>query len=193
MHQCMVRLNKQRLEKPGRGKQNMKTNKKSVIAIIGGCCLITLLSGCASVLCGPQQKVTINSRPAGAEVIIYNARGDIVAEQTTPCVTKLDRRSPDYMESANYVVLIRKEGYAPVQIPLSGTVNRAYLANILFGGLGLIVDPVTGSMWTLSPAAVNANFTSESASSFTHSGGLMVCLKEEVPQELVGYLEPVQK
>jgi hypothetical protein len=171
----------------------MKTNKKSVIAILSGCCLITLLSGCASVLCGPQQQVSINSRPAGAEVIIYNARGDIVAERTTPCVAKLDRRSPDYMESANYVVLIRKEGYAPVQIPLSGVVNRAYFANIIFGGLGLIIDPATGSMWTLSPSAVNANFASESAMNFTHSEGLMVVLKEELPQELVGYLEPVQK
>ena len=171
----------------------MKTNKKSVIAILSGCCLITLLSGCASVLCGPQQKVAFNSRPSGAEVIIYNSRGEIVAERTTPCVAKLDRRSPDYLESANYVVLIRKEGFAPVQIPLNGTVNRAFFANALNGGLGMIIDPVTGSMWTLSPAAVDANFTSETAMSFSHDGGLMVALKEEVPQELVGYLEPVQK
>jgi hypothetical protein len=171
----------------------MKINKTSVITLIGGCCLITLLSGCASVLCGPQQKVAIDSRPNGADVVVYNTRGEVVAQNTTPCTIKLDRRSPDYVESANYVVLIKKEGFAPAQVPLSGTVNRAYFANILFGGLGLAIDPMTGSMWTLSPAAVDANFGSENAAKFSHDDGLMVSLKEEASDELVGYLEPVQK
>lgn len=171
----------------------MKINKTSIIRLISGCCLITLLSGCASVLCGPQQKVSINSRPTGAEVVIYNARGDIVAQNATPCTVKLDRRNPDYVEGATYVILIRKEGYAPVQVPLSGIVNRAYFANVLNAGVGLVVDPMTGSMWTLSPDAVNANFGGETASKYTHENGLMVCLKEEVPQELIGYLEPVEK
>ena len=170
----------------------MKINTKSVIKLISGCCLIMLLSGCASVICGPQQKVKINSRPNGAEVVIYDSNGQVVAENTTPCVAKLNRRAPDYLEAASYVILVKKEGFAPVQIPLSGTVNRAYFANVLNAGLGLIVDPLTGSMWTLSPDAVSANFASESAMSFNHEGGLMIALKEEVPQELVGYLEPVE-
>jgi len=29
-------------------------------------------------------------------------------------------------------------------------VNRAYYANIMFGLVGLGIDPLTGSMWTLS-------------------------------------------
>src|SRR5438876_9366776 len=166
---------------------------KSVITLLSGCCLITLLSGCASVLCGPKQSVAINSKPVGADVQIYNANGEIIFHKTTPCVAKLDRRAPELLESATYVILVKKEGYAPVQVPLMGTVNRAYFANILFGGLGLAIDPMTGSMWTLSPAGIDPTLAEQTAALFSHEDGLMIALKEQVPQELVGYLQPVQK
>jgi hypothetical protein len=165
---------------------------KSIITIIGSCCLLTLFTGCASMICGPQQSVSINTRPNHSEVMIYDSRGEIIYKNTTPCVAKLDRRSPDYLESASYVILVKREGYAPVQIPLSGSVNRAYLANILFGGLGLIIDPLTGSMWTLSPSNIDPKLAPDNTAFFSHDQGLMICLKEEVPQELVSYLEPVK-
>jgi hypothetical protein len=165
---------------------------KSIMKFVGGCCLLSLLTGCASILCGPHQEVAIDSRPGGAEVLVYDSRGEVVLQKTTPCVAKLDRRAHDFLESANYVVLIRKEGYAPVQVPLTGIVNRAYFANILFGGVGLIVDPVTGSMWTLSPNAVNPRLLTENAAFFDRKDGLLICLKEQVPQDLVPYLEKVQ-
>ncbi len=167
-------------------------SKKSIVRLIGCCCVVALLSGCASFICGPQQTVAIDSRPAGAEVLVYDSRGEVVLKNTTPCVATLIRRSHDYLASADYIVLVRKEGYAPVQVPLSGKVNRAYFANILFGGLGLIVDPITGSMWTLSPDGVDVGLVSEHAAFFNHPDGLLICLKEQVPQDLLPYLKPVQ-
>src|SRR5258708_22271005 len=112
---------------------------KSLVRIICCCSVIGLLSGCASIICGPKQAVSIQSKPPGAEVLVYDSRGEVIFHEKTPCVAKLDRRAHELVAAANYVVLIRKEGFAPMQFPLTGLVNRAYYANIMFGGIGLIV------------------------------------------------------
>jgi hypothetical protein len=161
---------------------------KSLAMTLGACSMALLFTGCASVLCGPTQSVAINSRPPGAEVLVYDSQGEIVLEETTPCVAELKRRNQNF-ESAGYVVLVRKPGYEPVQVPLTGQLNRAYLANILFGGIGLIVDPLTGSMWTLSPDNVDSTLVNQHAAFFKE--GLLICLEEEVPQDLVSHLKPL--
>ena len=149
---------------------------KSLLKLLGCCSLIALLSGCASVICGPKQAVTIDSKPHGAEVLVYDSHCDVIFQKTTPCTAKLPRRTPDY-DAANYVILIKKEGYAPVQIPLTGQVNKAYFANILFGGLGMAIDPITGGMWTLSPDSVDSSSVTENAA--TDKPGFLVSLKQE--------------
>ncbi len=151
---------------------------KSVLTLIGSCCLIVLLTGCASVICGPKQAVAIDSKPHGAEVLIYDSHCDVVFHKNTPCVANLSRRTDDYTK-ANYVVLIKKEGFAPVQIPLTGEVNKAFFGNLLFGGLGMAVDPFTGAMWTLTPDTLDPQVADENAAFFSNpSGGYLVTLKE---------------
>ena len=156
---------------------------------MGGCGAIALLGGCASVMCGPRQAIAIDSKPKGAEVMVYDSTGAIVFHKNTPCVANLNRRDADY-GSANYVILIRKGGYDDVQVPLNGCVNKAFYANLIFGGLGMIVDPITGGMWTLCPNGVDAKLVQENAD-FFHHDGLLICLKEQVPQELQALLQPV--
>src|SRR6266404_5914218 len=158
---------------------------KSVIMLLGGCCLITLLSGCSSIMCGPKQNVSITSRPLGAEVLVYNSRAEIIYKGTTPCVAKLDRRSPDYVAGARYAFVIKKEGYSPVLMPMVGSVNRAYFANIMNGGLGYAIDPMTGSMWTLSPEGADPTLVSEHTSFFGDKRCYMVSLKEEGAEAVV--------
>ena len=151
---------------------------KPVLTLIGSCCLLALLTGCASVICGPKQAVAIDSKPHGAEVLIYDSHCDVVFHQTTPCVANLPRRSDTYT-SANYVVLVKKEGFAPVQIPLTGQVNRAFFGNLLLGGIGMAVDPFTGAMWTLTPDSLDPQVADETAAFFSNpSGGYLVSLKE---------------
>src|SRR5437899_3345834 len=120
---------------------------KTILRLIAGCGAITLLGGCASVICGPRQAVSINSKPLGAEVMVYDSTGEIVFHKNTPCVAKLSRRDADY-GSANYVILVRKEGFDDVQVPLNGCVNKAFFANLIFGGVGMIVDPITRARCT---------------------------------------------
>lgn len=163
---------------------------KSMWVLLGCCTIVSLITGCGSIMCGRQQNVVLDSRPTGAEVLVYDARGEIIFQKTTPCVASLPRRDPDNMEAAHYVVLVRKEGYAPMQFPLAGSMNWAYLANILNGGIGYAVDPMTGGMWTLTPGDVDAKLVSEHAA-FFNKKGVTICLKEEVPQALAAYLRPV--
>jgi hypothetical protein len=40
--------------------------------------------------------------------------------------------------------------------------NAWYLGNIIFGGLiGIVIDPITGAIYELSPDQVNAHFNKE--------------------------------
>lgn len=136
----------------------MKLNK-SAFALLGSCAIITLLSGCSTILCGPKQSVSINSKPAGAEVIVSDSHGVIVFQKTTPCLASLVPNKPD-SERANYIVLIKKEGYAPV-------------------GVGLMIDPLTGPMWSLSPKGLDPKLIDQNAAVFHSENDLTICLKEQ--------------
>jgi hypothetical protein len=168
----------------------MKLNK-SVLTLLGSCALITLLTGCASMICGPRQSISISSKPAGAEVLVYDPHGEIVFQNTTPCVASLIRSTPE-VERANYIILIRKEGYAPVQIPLTSRINKAYLANVLNGGIGLIVDSFAGTMWTLSAEGLDPKLVDQSAAIVHEDNDLMISLRQQVAGGLLAHLEPVQ-
>ena len=55
-----------------------------------------------------------------------------------------------------YKVTLDKSGYEKVEVELVGKVNRAYLANVMNAGIGMItVDPYTGAKWTLTPMEIN--------------------------------------
>ena len=151
---------------------------QSTVRMVACCALTALVSGCGSLMCSPRQAVTFDSRPTGAEILVYNSRGEIVFNKTTPCVATLDRRERDFAEGARYVVLVRREGCVPVQFPLNGVVNRAYYANILNAGIGYGVDPVTGGMWTLNPTSANTQLIS-SHDSFFNQDGFLISLKEQ--------------
>ena len=151
---------------------------KSTATFLGCCGLITLLSGCASVMCGPRQKVAFDSKPSGADVEVIDSRGEVVFHKTTPCNAVLARREQDYLQSAKYTVIVKKEGYEAVQFPLTGVLNRAYLANVFSAGVGFIVDPLTGAMWTLTPSSFDTPMVTENAGFFNQEG-LLVSLQEE--------------
>ena len=96
--------------------------------------------------CGTRQDVALYSKPAGAQVIVYNNHGEIAFQSTTPCVARLARTAPE-SERANYIVLMKKEGYQDIQIPLKSRLNQAGFASAFVGSL--IVDADIGGAWTL--------------------------------------------
>src|SRR5258707_9123012 len=144
--------------------KNMMFNK-SILTLIGSSILVTLLTGCASVLCGPTQSLSINSKPSGAEVFVYDSHGQVLVQKTTPCTLSLDRHTP-LKHQPNYVVPIKKDGFAPMQVPLTSCVNKAYFANVLCGGGGFISDPLPGAMWTFSAKDADPEAIDENAAAF---------------------------
>jgi len=153
------------------------------LTLLGCCCFITLFTGCGSIMCGSRQKFVLDSLPTGAEVLVYDSRGEVVLQKTTPFVTKLDRREPNAAGAARYVVLVKKDGYAPAQFPLVGVVNRAYCANILSAGIGYAVDPMTGGMWTLVARPADPDMITQKAGFFSQEGALIHLKEESAPDQ----------
>lgn len=115
------------------------------------------LSGCASIMNGSTQPVTIKSVPDGASVTVTNRAGEKIHNGTTPVTLTLNRGA-GYFRSETYKVEVKKEGYEPRQLDIVSNVNGWYIGNILFGGvIGLLaVDPATGAMYSF-PDSVSAN------------------------------------
>jgi len=154
--------------------------------LLGCTALITLSTGCASILCGPTQKVAINSKPDGAEVLVYDSHGEIVYENLTPCVARLSRTTPEG-DRPSYVVLVRKQGFTPTQVPLSGQINKAYFGNVLLGGVGFFIDPISGGMWTLTADSIDPQLVDEHRAFRTQESDVFVALKDDVAPNLTAH------
>jgi uncharacterized protein YceK len=110
-------------------------------------------TGCASIMKGTDQKVSFNSEPSEAKVVITDLReGKEILVGSTPFTASL-KRGAGYFKKAKYNVTVEKPGYNRETIMLEGTPGGWYMGgNIIVGGMGwLIVDPATGAMWTLEP------------------------------------------
>lgn len=102
---------------------------------------IVFLQGCASIISGKTQQVTFNSEPDGANVIIT---GRQIGK--TPITTQLDR-------AKDQTLTFEKEGYKPVTMQLTTTLNSWFWGNILIGGLiGSTTDGITGSVYEYAPS-----------------------------------------
>jgi hypothetical protein len=150
--------------------------KTAVLTMAAGA-LLTLVTGCASVLCGPKQTFAVETQPPGADVFVYDSQGSVVFQSTSPCIAELNRVAPE-KDRASYIFLIKKQGFDPVQVPLSGHVNSAYLINILSGGIGYAIDPITHAMWTLSPTGIDTRKLEAHKGFELRSDALTVTLEE---------------
>jgi hypothetical protein len=155
--------------------------------------LISLMS-CASIISGSSQKIDITTDPSEAQIKIYNSSNMEVWNSKSPSTVTL-KRGDGFFQGANYRIEIEKEGYEPSTIALTSSLNGGwYLAgNILLGGLigWLIVDPLTGGMWTLHPKDINTTLNpTETASIFEQEDGLMIVLREEIADDTFDHLHP---
>ncbi len=113
---------------------------------------LILVTGCATIMTGVRQKIIFNSYPGRAAVLI-----DEVEVGKTPFQIKLSR-------NRNYQVMIKLEGYKTYEVTLKRKFNAWYIGNIAFGGIiGLVIDPLTGAIYTLTPKEVNAELNGKTA------------------------------
>ena len=138
-----------------------------------------MLTSCATIVSGSRQTVKFASNPSNANILI-----DDVVIGKTPFETKLARNK-------NYKVSIQLDGYLPYETRLTKKFNAWYLGNIVFGGLvGLVVDPITGAIYQLTPKEVNAQL--QKGTVFKNSKNeifIAVSLEIDKNWEKVGQLE----
>jgi len=103
-------------------------------------CVLIPLSGCATIVSGPDEKIIFDSSPSGARV---DANGIEIG--WTPFSRELSR-------SEEYSVVFSKDGYKDKTAIIENSLNPWCFGNIIFGGIiGAIVDACTGSINQLSP------------------------------------------
>jgi hypothetical protein len=126
----------------------MLTNKVSVIRnqTIILCTLCMLLSGCATMFAPDNDKITIKTEPAGADV--YEG-ANIIGK--TPLTHSFKRVALE-----RKTLLIRKEGYTSEELNLQKSLETTALWNIAFilttgGATSWAIDAHSGNMTKYSP------------------------------------------
>lgn len=152
------------------------------LALIGGVASLFLI-GCASVLHGTHQRISVASVPPGAEVMVQNARAGV-----TPAKIEVRRKDKDV------ILRFEKEGYKPVEVTLRRKVSGAVWGNIALGGvIGFIVDFANGAAYKMTPNEVSANMDSNpggrgpvsSATPRQEKDSILVIFRERLPREAV--------
>jgi len=100
---------------------------------------VPALCGCASILTGSSQQVTVDSNPEGAKCVIYRS-GSRLQEGTTPMTFALEKSVRDLDISC--INSAQREVRGKSKTSLQPWV----LGNIILGGLlGIIIDFSTGA------------------------------------------------
>ncbi|WP_237068071.1 hypothetical protein [Microbulbifer guangxiensis] len=152
--------------------------------------VLTLASGCASIISDSKYPVTIASTPSGANFSVTNEAGLDVHNGVTPDTITLDA-SDGFFSSASYTVKYQMAGYNEQSFELKAGVDGWYWGNILFGGIAgiLIVDPATGAMWKL-PETAHVKMHPLTANNSVD--GLTIATIDQVPEALKSSLIPVE-
>jgi len=146
-----------------------------------------LLISCATIM-GKSGPETLNVRctPEQASVIITDESGVKIFEGKTPTTLPLEKKK-GYFSGKKYTVKITKDGYAAHTLTVDTRLNGWYIGgNLLFGGLigWLIVDPLTGAMWTLDKNEINATLDASKQGAMMQTNKIGIVLLQDVPLSL---------
>ena len=145
---------------------------------------LLFLAGCGSIIKGSTHEIAFTSTPTQANISIVDEDGSSVYYGKTPATVTLEKKK-GYFSGKTYHVKVEKPGYKPFETTLNTKVSAWYVAgNIAFGGLigWLVIDPLTGGMWTISPENVDA--TMQGTVGAYEDGTLSIALLENVPAHL---------
>ena len=154
--------------------------KKVIPGVILG---TSLLTGCATIMNGDMVNVPVYSTPSGATVVINGAT------YTTPTTAVVPRGQGDFK------LHVEKEGYQPVDIMLTQSVDGWLWGNIIFGGLiGLAVDFITGDAYDLEPELVSQNLQGAKVSK-SNDGSLQFVLIDinQLPKHIAAQIKQNSK
>jgi len=124
----------------------MQTAPKAAILfrVLG---VLSLTSGCATIINGRTADVTLQSTPSNATVTVRDDQGVVIAQTATPGKVTL-KRGKSFLHPARYTATFEKPGYVSAETPIAPKLNPWVLGNIVLGGpIGLGVDAVSGALW----------------------------------------------
>jgi hypothetical protein len=141
------------------------------------------VSGCASIVHSGPRNIPIASTPAGAKVSIYDRSNSLVMTNTTPFVAPLNTKF-GYFKSQTYRLVFEMAGYDRAEINLDSSVSGWYFGNLLFGGVigMLIVDPLTGAMYNLTPEKIEQPMSASQAQLIRNGQGFLIVLASQTTQ-----------
>lgn len=141
--------------------------------------LCAVLVGCATIIHGGSQEVSVASSPSGAKVEVD---GQDAGE--TPVTKKLDR-------SGQHTITVDLDGYESESVIVEKDLSGWVWGNIVFGGLiGLVVDASTGGMYNLEPAQINQDLYELTAQKVKDSDVFIAVVMQPNPDwEKIGQLE----
>lgn len=117
---------------------------RTIVGVLALIATVAPLPGCATIISGSTGQSNISSTPVGATFTILR-NGKEYHTGTTP-------QSVDLPRHGKYAIRMALEGYEPVEQKMTKGVSGWYIGgNIFLGGVigWLIVDPITGAMFTL--------------------------------------------
>lgn len=125
----------------------MKTGKVAAAATLAA---ILAMNGCASIVSTSKPKVNIYALPQVTTYTIKDSAGKVLLTGQTPGAVLLET-GRGYFKRQTYSITFSADGYSDSTQVLKPTISGWYWWNILLGGaVGmLIVDPLTGAMYTL--------------------------------------------
>ncbi|MBI2989540.1 MAG: PEGA domain-containing protein [Deltaproteobacteria bacterium] len=104
------------------------------------------LQGCASIMQGSTQHISVTTVPSGATVLVNG-----IQRFTSPAMIELPRRESHRLD-------ISLEGYHPEVVDVRHVPSNMTAGNIIAGGLvGYFVDQSTGAAFRLVPEVVQIN------------------------------------
>ena len=166
--------------------------KKRISWVSSLSCVGLLAAGCASIIGKSVYPVAITSKPDQADITIVDETGKTVFAGKTPTTVSLSTKA-GYFRGKNYTVTFSKPGYAKRTVQIERGFSGWYLyGNLVFGGLvgWLIVDPLTGAMWTL-PEETTAALSQQTAMQHSEAAMQVVSL-DQVPDSLRSKMVRVQ-
>jgi hypothetical protein len=86
-----------------------------------------------------------------------------------------------YFKGQEYRLVFELPSYSPAEVRLESTLSGWYWGNIVLGGLigMLIVDPLTGAMYNLTPDKIEQPLTPAQAAVIRNGNGLLVVLASQ--------------
>lgn len=152
----------------------------TVVVLFGVC---AALSGCATIVHSGPRPISVSSTPPGAKVTIYDRNDALVQTNNTPFVAQLPTKY-SYFQGQKYRLVFELPGHAPAEVRLEPSLSGWYFGNIVFGGLigMLIVDPLTGAMYNLTPEKIEQPLSATQAQVIRNGKGFLVVLASQTTE-----------